>query len=511
MPWLLFLVLLVPSLVNRLLVAAALPHPGLAAVREADPARALAGLAPALASLRGLLPGLALLALGGAVWLGSQRAPAAFNSPAEGRFLIGAGLEPRSVFTWMALRRVRRQLLSGLFYCWLFLFYFQAFGLRWHQVATASAALVCSAVLLVASRIAAFTVGRAIGLPLGPLGVGLMFLGGLAVAAAWAPALALPAPSGLTRVLASLPPGSWLLAALQGEGWAAAALGLAAAAATGAGIAAANDCLPECWAASSRAFEAKRRLRQGRLWGSSPAPAAAPTGSSAGWVPPGLWALAWKEWLALRRSRGGLALYGLVVLAALVLGLGLGLGGEHLGKATPLVAADLCAVVAILTFVSSMQLGADLRNPLWWLSADPLWQRLAVVTLSRSLRFLLPLVAFLGASTLPPGAGQSLAQLALAPVLGLGLWAVQSLGLASYSVLPAAADLRVAQTLRLAGLYAAVLAVAAAAVPGLLLRNLYLAVAGAVVVLLAEVAACTAFACWRIEGNGIAFAREERQ
>src|SRR5438477_3661217 len=58
-----------------------------------------------------LVPGATLAALGLLVWLRTSRAPAAFSSPADARFLCGSALSPRLVVFWLQLRQVRRQLL----------------------------------------------------------------------------------------------------------------------------------------------------------------------------------------------------------------------------------------------------------------------------------------------------------------------------------------------------------------------------------------------------------------
>ena len=88
-PWAIFLVWLVPSLLNRLILFRGRP-----AGRGLD----MQVFAPLLAPLGDLVPGLALLLLGFAVWRASGRAPAAFESPADARFVMGAGLGARAVF-----------------------------------------------------------------------------------------------------------------------------------------------------------------------------------------------------------------------------------------------------------------------------------------------------------------------------------------------------------------------------------------------------------------------------
>src|SRR5690348_9793695 len=102
-PWLLFLVLLVPNLVSRVLVASAAHR-----TPRVEPYGAL------LSAVGPYVPGLALVVLGFALWQAGGRPPASFQSPADGRFLVGSGMPSRLVLTWLALRSARRLLLAGL-------------------------------------------------------------------------------------------------------------------------------------------------------------------------------------------------------------------------------------------------------------------------------------------------------------------------------------------------------------------------------------------------------------
>src|SRR5256714_7006246 len=104
-PWLLFLVLLAPNIVNRVLLASA-----------ARRSTAGSSLTMILAPAGPYVPGAALVLLGAVLWQAGGRPPAAFQSPADGRFLVGAGMPPRLVPAWLALRSVRRLLVAGLFY-----------------------------------------------------------------------------------------------------------------------------------------------------------------------------------------------------------------------------------------------------------------------------------------------------------------------------------------------------------------------------------------------------------
>ncbi|HSR25133.1 MAG TPA: putative ABC exporter domain-containing protein, partial [Candidatus Eisenbacteria bacterium] len=278
-----------------------------------------------------------------------------------------------------------------------------------------------------------------------------------------------------------------------------------------------GDCLPELWLASTRGFELRRQVRHGGLTGLLVASARrgrgdrqVTTASLPGvWAPPGAWALAWKEWLTTLRVRGGLQLQTALLLGAVVAGTVAGV----LTVGRPLVAGLILAyalfLFSVVTNLLAVRLAADLRSPVWWLAVDPIWRRLAVLTLARAARLGVPLALFgtvlaALASGLPGLAiGFGLVALALA-------WMLSALGLASYTVLPAASDLRVAQTVRVFAFYAALVPVGVAAVPGTVAGSVPLVLAGAALALTAETVAFIAFAAHRLRGNGLAFAREER-
>jgi hypothetical protein len=90
-------------------------------------------------------------------------------------------------------------------------------------------------------------------------------------------------------------------------------------------------------------------------------------------------------------------------------------------------------------------------------------------------------------------------------------WLVQVIGVAAYSIFPATADRRLSQVVRLFTLYGGLLPIGLAAAPGLVLRNPLVAALGCAVAAAGEASGLIAFAAWRIQGNGIAMAREETQ
>ena len=500
-PWLLFLVLLVPNLVNRLLLASA--------VRRGPVTPSLTDV---LTPVGRYVPGLALAVLGLALWQSGGRPPAAFQSPADGRFLVGAGMPSRLVLTWLALRSARRLLLAGVFYLVLLALSVPNNGLSGTGLVAATAGLTAYLWLIFGARVVLFAVQtRMPGAPVGRAGVAMALVGAVTLAAT---ALGSPAAGPLD----ALPPGAWLEAAFGGGLGPVGLLAALAVALAAAGIAGAGDCLPELWVASRRSFELRRQVRQGgglsgmlaararRERSRRPVAAVSLPGV---WAPPGAWALAWKEWLTALRVRGGLRLQAALLLGAVVAGTVAGVLTVDRPPLVFLVLAYALFLFSVLTNLLAVRLAADLRSPLWWLAADALWWRLGVLTLARAARFGVPLALF-GAVLSAMASRQAWLAAGFWLVAVALAWMISALGLASYTVLPAASDLRVAQMLRVFALYAALLPVGVAALPGALAQSLPLALGGGTLMLCAETILLIAFASSRLQGNGLAFAREER-
>lgn len=499
-PWLLFVVLLVPNLVSRLLVASA--------------ARPSSGVEPFEAVLHvagPYVPGAALVVLGLALWQAGGRPPAGFQSPADGRFLVGAGMPSRLVLSWLALRSARRLLLAGFFYLVLLALSVPGNGLSGAQLVAGTAGLTAYLWLIFGARVVLFAAQTR--LPRGSAA-----WAGLAIAALGAAGIAATAADlPVAAPLDALPPGGWLFDALRGSLGSAGLLAALAVALAVAGVAAAGDCLPELWVASSRSFELRQQMRLGGLGGVLAARArrerngrrVAAVSLPSVWAPPGAWVLAWKEWLSMLRVRGGLQLQTALLLGAVVAGTVAGVLTVDRPPLVILVLAYALFLFSVLTNLLAVRLAADLRSPLWWLAADALWWRLGVLTLARAARLGVPLALF-GAVLSAMASGQPW----LAPGFGLVAvalaWMISALGLASYTILPAASDLRVAQMLRVFALYGALVPVAVAVVPGVFAQSLPLVLAGGTLMLGAETILLIAFAASRLQGNGLAFAREER-
>jgi hypothetical protein len=227
------------------------------------------------------------------------------------------------------------------------------------------------------------------------------------------------------------------------------------------------------------------------------------------WAPPGAWALAWKEWLSVLRVRGGLQLQAALLLGAVVAGTVAGVLTVDRPPLVILILAYALFLFSVLTNLLAVRLAADLRSPLWWLAADALWWRLGVLTLARAARLGVPLALF-GAVLSAMASGAAWLAPGFALVAVTLAWMISALGLASYTILPAASDLRVAQMLRVFALYAALVPVGVAVVPGIVAQSLPLLLGGGTLMMAAEIVLLIAFAASRLQGNGLAFAREER-
>ncbi|MBX6350794.1 MAG: hypothetical protein IRZ11_04730 [Clostridia bacterium] len=394
----------------------------------ADLARALVG------------PGF-LVALGTVALVGARRAPALFAQPADGRFLLGTGLDRGALSFWLALRHAVAWLKGvawGVLFALLFLATPDAGGAR-PIVGTGGLVLGLAASLSL-FRVPAFALARrrpeAVALfAVLALAGGLAELTGMVAAAfaappggrlpafaqaAWPPAIA------LVRTAASDGASLALLASLL-------LLALALAAAAG------RASLPEIWQSSTHGFAHRRRRRR-----TSPEAAGLPEAeartrssraSSAGrFAPGGAWVVLWRDAVGLLRGPVGAAGAALVVSGSIAGGVVLGLlagPGGSLGRALAVVVVYAAFGVAVLT---SVRIGPDLRRPLWWISTDPAPLRLVVRNLSVTCAWSVPTWAFLLAATSSaraPGEGFLLSLSASA-----AYWLVQAGALLVYAAVP---------------------------------------------------------------------------
>lgn len=467
------------------------------------------------------VPGLYVVLIGIVVGA-SKAAPADFSSPADARFLAGSPMSQRTVVLWLQVRKfLNPRMVLSLF------------------IGTALLALY--AVPIANALILQLTVFAAV---LGVLGLQLpLFLARSKVrrlpwtVLTWALVLAGLAGAGIGaslalgvrgfpsewNVLKLLPPGSVVAAGMAGDLRALAALMVLAGLSLGLAVFVAGDSYPELWEASRRRFtlvsamrrrgtlsrsEVRRALLEGR---SEPdrleiRQAASVQGAR---VPPGAMTVVWKEWMAMRRRRGGIGLQVVLLAISLLAGAVFGLmlaGGDRRagalvgGFAFPLVLASAYFRVSLAT---------DLRNPLWWLSRAGLAQRLAAWTLAGTLPYFVIIGAGLGvalALSEPP-------DVAVAGLVALfaGIWTMRAVGLAVYAFIPSSLDMVGP------GVMIRVLAIYLLSAPpfmagitaGFLARSITIGLAAGSAAALAESIGLLALATNRIQGNGLGFARAE--
>jgi len=469
--------------------------------------------------LEPFVPAVLLALLAVPLWTASRRVPLTFASPADGRFLAGSALAPRTVLAWLLIRRVRNLVLIAAANAVLFVAFLPGLG---QGLALAGASAVGFAVITLVPLPIALAARRR-GLPLVPLALPMLLLAGASGLLAGSRALGLePAlPAGLAHFLLGLPPGSWLVGAYHGDVPALSALAVLLVAAGAAGLALAQDAYPEVWEASTRSFILRRLARQpgvGGVFGlrralrdaeSGPASATRTRSENGRWVPGGAGALVWKEWLAVRRGAGGLLLYSSLLAGGLVFGIVAGLLVAAHSRGAFLVIAVGTQLLVVVNVVAGARLGSDLRNPLWWLSSAGIPARLAAWT-----------VAATGAQALPIAA----AMLGLAALAGLWwllppgllgafaiLWSLRSAGVAVYTVFPATSDVRgparVVRTLVILGLLGS--QAAFFGILSALTRQPLVGGLGVAVLALGEGTVLLLFAAGRLRRHGLALAQAE--
>ena len=137
-----------------------------------------------------------------------------FESPADARFVMGAGLDARAVFTWLSLRTVRTIALSvGLVLLFFQVVYLPWFGISGERALLFTMAAATFGMIVFGCRLVAFNVKRAMSwLPIGTLGLLLALTGVALFGATLAGATGLASlPAGLETINRALPPGRIVL------------------------------------------------------------------------------------------------------------------------------------------------------------------------------------------------------------------------------------------------------------------------------------------------------------
>jgi hypothetical protein len=178
---------------------------------------------------------------------------------------------------------------------------------------------------------------------------------------------------------------------------------------------------------------------------------------------------------------------------------------------------QLAASIAILggsgllmfNVYAGLRLGAELRNPIWWLSSASLRARLLAWTAAGTLRQAIP--ASLGTAVALFVAGQYDLMLASAVALPAGTWALRVVALVSYALVPSGSDLRGPARLLRVLLFqvCAVPPLLVAVVVALATRSVAAACLAAAAVVLGEGWLLLELASWLVRRNGVAYARAE--
>lgn len=498
LPWLLVLVFLVPSLIERMSMAGG------------DQAVMSGGFRQTLIAAAPYLPAVGLVVLGFMVWQPGGNAPAAFASRADGAFLIGLGMRPRVVLLWLMLRATRRMLFAAVLYILVLLVLVPRLGMTPVQ----GAGLVAGGALFVATvlggRIAAFTVGV-------HWAWARVDIAGLVLAAAAAVTVVVAllgsgTVADVARMVAgAVPPGSWTVMAVRGEWEALLPLALAAAGLAAVGVGLAGDILPEVWAASTQSFERRARMRQGNYAVPrflTPSRKLTHAHSRAVGMPAGPLALVWKEWTTLWRT-GMRVQYGLLALG-LVAGAVMGILAHRASGAVHAIMFEALFFISVVTAFAGVRLGTELRCPLWWLAPSRLVVRLGIMSLVRALRYAIPVMLFVVAEQVIEAGPLWLILLLPFPAL-LFMWMLQAFGFATYALLPAGTDARAAQMIRTFGIMVGVGTIVFSGLVGLLLNVVLIEFGLPLLVAAGELVGLLLFSAWRIRGNALAFVAEERQ
>ncbi|HVS06729.1 MAG TPA: putative ABC exporter domain-containing protein [Candidatus Dormibacteraeota bacterium] len=527
--WLIFILVILSSIQARTMMNDAIrsrpaPPP------SAGPLPTIIDPRPWLHVAATFIPGIVLIIYGIFTIASSRQPLPAFRSAADARFLIGSALPPRLVVLWLVVR-----VILSLSWRIPMMLYFFIFILPASFGASAASGLGAFFSLLLLTATVALNLPifisrkRRIGPNPALLGW-LLVLTGLASVVVIFVALS-PGPPSLVSTLqpvaATLPPGSWLVGAFEGNGPGLIAL---AALATGSLLLTwlvAGDVYPELWSSSARMIVLRRAVRrrgpfmtrsdQRQLLSQAGIAqpihrrqTAAPS-SQGRWVPSGAWTILWKEWLATRRVAGGMRLPAIALLVAVVVGAALGTLSRNRPAVAGALLGPLSYAVVMISLFTAYRLGNDLRKPIWWLSASTLRARLAVLLVARTLRLAIPISA--GLLTAGVAGGNAAFLLAGAPIVVAATWAINSMALGTYAILPGSSDMRgPGGCLRVIVLFVMVIPIGIAGiVGGIATESGTGSLVAAVITALGEGWLLVLFAASQLDGNGLAFAQAERR
>jgi len=227
----------------------------------------------------------------------------------------------------------------------------------------------------------------------------------------------------------------------------------------------------------------------------------------------GAWALIWRDVTTFGRSTTLRLGFWAFLLAAVVVGAGIGVfaarSGDVYGVSVAIASSLINIYVILVALGSTIALGEDLRKPLFWLCADPLRARLYAWAISTSWR---AAIAFsLGSLAWALAAHMYAVAWVGIPLAATVVLLLRAIGLAMYALLPGKADQRgPLAMLRMLLTYALVVpSIVSGAIFGLVTHQPAAAFATALLIAAIETLILIEFAAWRIDGRGAAVAHEE--
>jgi len=454
----------------------------------------------------------AYVALLGVIAYGAASGVAgAFSSTAEALFLTRSRIPERLVVMWLQLRRCAAAILRMTFTLIIYTVMFAASGL----VLGLSLAVIAGSALAAAIAIPMLKLRAVAGTRSAQSFAGALAAAGLIPLLVLLSTLIAPALHAPAYRIEHLGAGGAVNAVLAGNPFAVWSFFGAAAFAIAGSIAMGTGLGPDLYAASLRASQFRDRAKRGGGAVFTMEHAYRRSGGSSEGREPlrGSWTIAWKEWLALRRSGSIQRLFVLGVGACIACGTILGrtaaASKDPLLETAGFAAMATNLVVMFVAMGSAIGLAADLRKPLWWIGPDPLWMRLLAWMCGTSWRVALALFAGIAAWALAMHSlGVALAGL---PVAAAAVLQLRAVGLVLYALFPSSIDQRGPLALVRALLtYLLALPPSVVGVAGALL--LHSAAIGALLAVgasAAETALLLALASARISESGVAFAQAE--
>lgn len=457
-------------------------------------------------------PFASVIALGYFVFLGFMIALAAggntigaFSSAADARFLIGSKLPERTVIVWLHLRHVAFAIIRIVWIIVLYATIYRTAGSVWGLVLTMIAAAGLAGAIPITTFRMASVRGTIVPTSIASLVIAIGVLGLIAIALGFADPTRFHESS---QIALNIGAGKLLNLLVEGNR-PALSIGFALVAGLIAlSILGASDLYPELYAASTKAFSTRRKARRGFATVREYSTRGVRT-SSTRWT--GAWTILWKEWLGYRRAKYSLMRTSVGILICLAVGAAIGIGVERFHEPVMVYAVliNLINAVVIFATMASIQLGDDLRKPLWWLSGDPLYLRLCVWAVSTTWRF--ALILAVGAMLCGAIVHSTGLVVAAFPAMLLTLLYLRAVGLFTYSIFPSVIDQRGPL------MFVKVLLTYALIMPPMLMllwgalfaHDASLGLGGAAAIMLAEMAGLVAVAAGRIQNAGAAFAAAE--